>query len=341
MLPALNRSAVIVTPKQPFLDWIHAADPTSLALTLDDLEEPTIYLLPDCEDDADLRAHVKNYSDTIFEDQLDGWYRERSGWPADRDFETFCLWFEYRAHTLVLDFCDDPLAPLRIAPSGFGRLQSSETCSHSKSRNFGSDFSGALCSAKKTRQTRQITPKPLNPKGELVSDGQIPRQKTRHLPPKNPTFQNGILQTTQRHCRGDLDEPKTKKSRRTLALGTLVHRDEAWISEKKIVRPNDWIFFQEDDRSKPMWDSGVRKALKIAAQDAGWDFPGLRPAFVSTRQHRNAAGGRRERHRSQQNRRARDAQPDRRLHRGAAETPGGTDARHPGAGREGMRKAPE
>jgi hypothetical protein len=79
MLPALNRSAVIVTPKQPFLDWLHAADPTSLALTLDEVREPTIYLLPDCEDAADLLARVKRCSETIFEDQLDGWYRERPG----------------------------------------------------------------------------------------------------------------------------------------------------------------------------------------------------------------------------------------------------------------------
>ena len=46
-------------------------------------------------------------------------------------------------------------------------------------------------------------------------------------------------------------------------------------SGKKITHPNDWIFFQKDDRSKPMWDSGVRKALKIAARDAGCDFEGF------------------------------------------------------------------
>lgn len=46
-------------------------------------------------------------------------------------------------------------------------------------------------------------------------------------------------------------------------------------SRHNISRPNDWIFFQEDDRTKPMWDSGVRKALKIAAVDAGCDFPGF------------------------------------------------------------------
>ena len=105
-LRSLNRSAVIVTPRQPFVDWLHRADPTSLTLSLEEVSEPTIYLLPDCEDERDLVAHVRNYSDTIFEDQLDGWYRDQSRWPAERDFKSFCLWFEYRAHTLVLDLCE-------------------------------------------------------------------------------------------------------------------------------------------------------------------------------------------------------------------------------------------
>jgi hypothetical protein len=43
----INRSAVVVIPAQPFLDWLHEADQTSAHLTLNDLtEEPTIYLLP-------------------------------------------------------------------------------------------------------------------------------------------------------------------------------------------------------------------------------------------------------------------------------------------------------
>jgi integrase len=92
----------------------------------------------------------------------------------------------------------------------------------------------------------------------------------KHFDPKK-----GTIRIEQRHCRGDVDEPKTKNSKRMLALGALLDRYEAWIKEKKITRPNDWIFFQEEDRSKPMWDSGVRKALKIAAVDAGCDFPGF------------------------------------------------------------------
>jgi hypothetical protein len=43
-MDAINRSAVIVMPAQPFLDWLHRADPTSAALSLEDLRrEPTIY----------------------------------------------------------------------------------------------------------------------------------------------------------------------------------------------------------------------------------------------------------------------------------------------------------
>src|SRR5580765_5384577 len=60
-----------------------------------------------------------------------------------------------------------------------------------------------------------------------------------------------------------------------LALGTLADRYRVWIDKQGITKPDDWIFPQEEDRSKPMWDSGVRKALKIAAVDAGCDFPGF------------------------------------------------------------------
>ena len=85
----------------------------------------------------------------------------------------------------------------------------------------------------------------------------------------------GTIKIAQRHCRGDVDEPKTKNSKRLLALGTLTGRLKDWIASKGITDPNDWIFAQEEDRTKPMWDSGVRKALKFAAVEAGYDFLGF------------------------------------------------------------------
>ncbi len=111
MFPTVNRvRKSLLFRSSRVLDWLHDADPTSLTLTLQGRKpEPTIYLLPGCEDDQDLVAHLKNYCDTIFEEELDAWYREQSTWPVDRDFKTLSLWFEYRAHTMLLDLCDGPL----------------------------------------------------------------------------------------------------------------------------------------------------------------------------------------------------------------------------------------
>src|ERR1700680_2956400 len=63
----------------------------------------------------------------------------------------------------------------------------------------------------------------------------------KHFDPKK-----GTIRIDQRHCRGDVDEPKTKNSRRMLALGTLGDRYQEWIKAKDITQPNDWIFFQEE-----------------------------------------------------------------------------------------------
>ena len=66
---ALNRSAIIVRPKLPFLEWLHAADPTSVTLTLADLGvEPTIYLVPECADGEQERAARQTVFRTIFEE---------------------------------------------------------------------------------------------------------------------------------------------------------------------------------------------------------------------------------------------------------------------------------
>ena len=111
---------------------------------------------------------------------------------------------------------------------------------------------------------------------------------------KHLDLQKGILHIQQRHCRGDIDVPKTKNSRRILTLGALVTRYKAWVTKKNITEPDQWIFPQEDDPQRPMWDSGVRKALKIAATESTCDFPGfglhsLRRANITWRQEVGAS----------------------------------------------------
>jgi integrase len=85
----------------------------------------------------------------------------------------------------------------------------------------------------------------------------------------------GVIRIEQRHCRGDIDEPKTEKSRRTLALGALVERYEDWFGKQGIITASQWVFAQELDPAMPMWDTTVRTYLKKAARAAGCDFPGF------------------------------------------------------------------
>ena len=109
-MTALNRTAIVVMPDQLFLEWLHRADPTSGVLSLEDLHrEPTVYLLPECENEEEARECMEKLCGQIFEEQLDGWYRLPSSWPRRRDLGTFDRWFEWSSHSVVVDLCGDPL----------------------------------------------------------------------------------------------------------------------------------------------------------------------------------------------------------------------------------------
>jgi hypothetical protein len=58
VMVTLNRSALVMKPRQPFLGWLHGADPTSHRRILTDLlQEPTIYLIPECDTAADVEQN--------------------------------------------------------------------------------------------------------------------------------------------------------------------------------------------------------------------------------------------------------------------------------------------
>jgi hypothetical protein len=92
----LNRSAIVVKSKEPFLDWLHAVDPSSRDLASSNLvREPIIYLIPECDTDDDVADVLRELCQKIFEEQLAGWYTDKSTWPRNRSFDVFCHWFEY------------------------------------------------------------------------------------------------------------------------------------------------------------------------------------------------------------------------------------------------------
>lgn len=105
----LNRSAVIVRPKKPFLDWVRVVDYDDAAeLTLDQLDA-TLYLVPDYEDPADADKILGRVCDEIFCRELEGWYTDVDVWPKDRSLKVFKQWFDVQHYEVVEDVGRGPI----------------------------------------------------------------------------------------------------------------------------------------------------------------------------------------------------------------------------------------
>jgi hypothetical protein len=106
----VNRSALIVTAKQPFVDWLHTVDPTSKDIALADInDEPTVYLVPTLETQDEFMERLEQYCDITFAEALGGWWTYEGSWPPDRGITLFQEWFECRLHSMVFDLGEGPL----------------------------------------------------------------------------------------------------------------------------------------------------------------------------------------------------------------------------------------
>ena len=103
----LNRSAVAVRPKQPFLDWVNSVEPDS-SVTLDELQK-TLYLVPDYEDPEDAEKVLKKVCDEIFCRKLAGWYTDEETWPKDCSLKVFKQWFDVEHFDVVEDVGRAPI----------------------------------------------------------------------------------------------------------------------------------------------------------------------------------------------------------------------------------------
>ncbi|MGH8477881.1 MAG: hypothetical protein ACRERS_08775 [Methylococcales bacterium] len=106
----LNRSALIIRCKQPFVDWINAVNTNPEdAVTLSDAnQENTVYLV-EVEDPDDLEDWIELNYDDLFEEELYGWIDEPSLWPQDRTLELFQRWCAYELHSVVFDTGSTPI----------------------------------------------------------------------------------------------------------------------------------------------------------------------------------------------------------------------------------------
>jgi hypothetical protein len=106
----MNRAAIIVKPKHPYIVWANALDEHGPKLVLDSQPEHTIYLIDDVSEYIfDVEAFVRPYFEAIFEHELGAWHRLEDDWPSKRDYVTFLEWFDVEVHSMVLDLASEPI----------------------------------------------------------------------------------------------------------------------------------------------------------------------------------------------------------------------------------------
>lgn len=102
----LNRGAVIIRPRQPYIDWANGLDDSDLVPTPEG--EHTVYLIPAYENDDQAMLILSTCYQAIFEAELLGWHTDESDWPNDRSFILFQEWFSIELHSVVEDLCGYP-----------------------------------------------------------------------------------------------------------------------------------------------------------------------------------------------------------------------------------------
>ena len=104
----LNRGALIVRPKQPYLDWAAGLDDSGLLPDADD--ERTVYLIPGFEDDDEAWEVIEDVYAAVFERELNDWHTDEAAWPDGRTFKMFLDWFDVEFYSVIEDLGDEEIA---------------------------------------------------------------------------------------------------------------------------------------------------------------------------------------------------------------------------------------
>jgi len=106
--PTLNRSVLLIVPKQPFYDWTNALTPDLAAQTPEQTEEHNSYLLEDELFLDDPKKELRKYWKPIFLNELFGQWTDESVYPK-LSWELFTEWFDFYRSSIVTDLTDEPL----------------------------------------------------------------------------------------------------------------------------------------------------------------------------------------------------------------------------------------
>lgn len=104
----INRAAVILKYKAPFIQWVNDADPyiDNPGITLEsENKDCTVYLILE-EDAENLDEWISLNFKQLFESEIEDWYTDKSLWPKNRNRKLFDKWFDVECHSVIIDTVD-------------------------------------------------------------------------------------------------------------------------------------------------------------------------------------------------------------------------------------------
>jgi hypothetical protein len=110
--PLVERCAIVVKPKQPYLDWIIKQDP-SFKISLEEIQRDCrLYLFPGFEEEDVIETAIEKYLKVNYEDiflsELSAWYTDEKMFPKI-NYPLFSDWFEISINTMIFDTVDGPI----------------------------------------------------------------------------------------------------------------------------------------------------------------------------------------------------------------------------------------
>jgi hypothetical protein len=106
-MECINRAAVVIKPKQPFVDWLNSIPDEDIDFTLERISEDNItFLIPQYDNPEDSKNYIRKRFKNIFEWELFGWIVTEELWPKNRTWEMFQEWFSVEINSEVFDLVD-------------------------------------------------------------------------------------------------------------------------------------------------------------------------------------------------------------------------------------------
>jgi hypothetical protein len=106
----VDRSAAIIRPKQPFLEWLNGLPGNDVVLSLDEIRSDcTVILVPEAAEPEDSIAYIDDLAEKLFEQELASWVADDALWPQKRSLKLFWEWFDVEIHLGVMDAVEEEI----------------------------------------------------------------------------------------------------------------------------------------------------------------------------------------------------------------------------------------